>query len=101
MPKIDAPEDDLGERLLRIRDVEKKVGMSGKTIYRRMAAGRFPLPVQDGEYVVRWRQSDIDRYIDGLPLATRKVPNQNGPKVVPLPKPVAPPTVDRRKAGAR
>lgn len=62
---------NLGERLLRIRDVEMKVGMSGKTIYRRMEAGRFPLPVQDGEYIVRWRLSDVDLYVNGLPYTNR------------------------------
>lgn len=57
------------ERLLRLRDVVAKVGMGSSTIYRKMAAGHFPSPVKLGPASVRWRESEVQRWIDGLQAA--------------------------------
>jgi prophage regulatory protein len=59
-----APE--LGERLLRLKDVQQKVGLGSSTIYRKIAAGTFPRPLSLGEGTVRWRLSEIDAWIGDL-----------------------------------
>lgn len=52
-----------GERLLRIHDVARKVAMGRSTIYRWIAAGRFPAGLELAPQVTRWRESDIDAWI--------------------------------------
>lgn len=40
-------------------EVKRQSGYSIPSIYRLMAAGKFPHPVKTGGRAVRWRQSDI------------------------------------------
>ena len=58
------------DRLLRRDEVEKRTALARTTIYRKMRAGTFPLPLKISERAVRWRSRDIDRYIESRPLAT-------------------------------
>lgn len=51
-------------RLIRIREVQHRVGLGRSTIYRWMAQGRFPKPVQLGGHVVAWLEGDIEEWID-------------------------------------
>jgi prophage regulatory protein len=67
------------ERLLRLRDVKEKTGLGSSTIYRRMAAGAFPLPRSLGPNTVRWLQSEIDDWIKGLPPAHATVMADDAP----------------------
>lgn len=50
-------------RLIRLKEVQHRVGLGRSTIYRWMAEGRFPKPVQLGGHVVAWLQEDIDEWI--------------------------------------
>ena len=50
-------------RLIRLAEVKHRVGLSRSTIYRWMAEGKFPKPVQLGGYAVAWAQEDIDAWI--------------------------------------
>ena len=59
----------LGERLLRLQDVEAKTGIKRSTIYRRIAAETFPPPVSLGPGTVRWRLSEVEAWIEGLSAA--------------------------------
>jgi prophage regulatory protein len=70
-----------GERLLPIGEVCHRVGLSRATIYRRMAARAFPMSLVLGPTCVRWRLSDIDAWIDALPV-TAAAPSED-------PEPVA------------
>ena len=58
------------DRLMRRDEVEERTGLARTTIYRKMRAGTFPLPLKISERAVRWRASDIDQYIESRPLAT-------------------------------
>ena len=50
-------------RLIRLKEVQYRVGLGRSTIYRWMAEGKFPKPVQLGGYTVAWAQEDIDAWI--------------------------------------
>jgi len=50
-------------RLIRIKEVQHRVGLGRSTIYRWMAEGKFPKPVQLGGYAVAWAEDDIESWI--------------------------------------
>lgn len=50
-------------RLIRLKEVQYRVGLGRSTIYRWMAEGKFPKPIQLGGYTVAWAQEDIDAWI--------------------------------------
>jgi prophage regulatory protein len=50
-------------RLIRLPEVQHRVGLGRSTIYRWMAEGKFPKPVQLGGYSVAWAEDDIDEWI--------------------------------------
>ena len=54
------------DRLIRLRDVAIRVGMSKATIYRKIALGEFPKPVGVGGQSVRWRESVLAEWIASL-----------------------------------
>ena len=63
----------MGDRLLRRREVEQITGMGRSSIYRFMQAGAFPRPVRVGPTAVRWRASDITRWVESRPIATSEL----------------------------
>ncbi|MFT0892772.1 helix-turn-helix transcriptional regulator [Pseudochelatococcus sp. G4_1912] len=60
---------DESDRLLKISEVKEIAGMGASTIYRKAAAGEFPSAVKLSGGMVRWRKSDLDRWMRDLPLA--------------------------------
>lgn len=50
-------------RLLRLPEVQHRVGLGRSTIYRWMNEGKFPKPVQLGGHSVAWLQDEIDNWI--------------------------------------
>jgi prophage regulatory protein len=54
------------DRLLRLKEVTARTGMGKSTIYRKIGQGLFPAPVSVGGQSVRWRESDIDRWMQAL-----------------------------------
>lgn len=56
-----------GDRLLRLRDVKTKTGLGSSTIYRYIQAGTFPAPVKIGGFTARWRESQVEAWIEALP----------------------------------
>lgn len=53
---------------VRLREVEARTGLCGKTIYRKMARGEFPKSVKLGANAVGWRESDLRGWMDN-PMA--------------------------------
>jgi prophage regulatory protein len=49
----------MNEQYLRRSEVERLVGLSKATIYRRVRAGSFPAPYHIGGSAVRWRLTDL------------------------------------------
>lgn len=50
-------------RLIRIREVQHRVGLGRSTIYRWMAEGKFPKPVKLGAHTVAWNECDIECWL--------------------------------------
>lgn len=52
-------------RLLTIDQVAERLGMKKKSIYNSLHEGRFPIaPKRIGRKTLRWRESDIDDWIN-------------------------------------
>lgn len=77
-----------GESLLRLPQVEQRVGLRRAAIYKYIRAGSFPRPLEIARNVVAWRSSDIERWIDGL---EERVPALRGAATPPAPEPPPPP----------
>lgn len=50
-------------RLIRLREVKRRTGMSTSTIYRWMKSGFFPHSIKIGGHIAVWREQDIDHWL--------------------------------------
>lgn len=50
-------------RLIRLPEVQHRVGLGRSTIYRWMSEGKFPKPVQLGGYSVAWAEDELEAWI--------------------------------------
>ena len=51
------------DRIVRIRTVLARSGLSRSTLYRKMEKGTFPKQVRINDYCRGWRESEINRWI--------------------------------------
>ena len=42
-------------------------GLSRSPLYRRLATGEFPEPVRIGPKSIRWREDDVERWVNSRP----------------------------------
>ena len=54
---------DAPDRILRIKTVLDRTGLSRSTLYRRIQAGRFPTQVRIAERCTGWRESAINGWL--------------------------------------
>lgn len=54
---------------LRLPTVMKLTGLGRSTIYRLVAAERFPQPVKLGFRAIAWRRNEVERWSDERPVA--------------------------------
>lgn len=52
-------------RFLRLSEVRERVGLSRASLYRMMAAGKFPRQYNLTERSVAWLAEDVDSWIEG------------------------------------
>ncbi len=52
-------------RLLTDRELADLFGCSRASIWRWLKAGKLPAPITVGDRSKRWRQSDVERFIEG------------------------------------
>jgi len=57
------------KKLIRLKDVEKAVGLKKSFIYQMVKEGKFPQPFKLGPRAVAWRRDEIDGWIEGLARA--------------------------------
>ena len=58
------------DRLLRLSEVLARCGLSRSSLYRMMRDGSFPEPLKVGVRAVRWRESEIEAWLEALPRAS-------------------------------
>ena len=51
-------------KLIRVRAVLEKTGMSKTTMYRQISLGGFPRPIQLTEKTTAWREHEVDEWIE-------------------------------------
>lgn len=51
------------DKILRMRTVLERSGLSRSTIYRKMQEGTFPRKVKLSEHCCGWRESELNRWI--------------------------------------
>jgi prophage regulatory protein len=61
-PNLNLPVELMGSRLLRLPEVEARVGLKKPTIYSHIKANRFPVQVKIGS-ASAWKESDINAYV--------------------------------------
>ena len=59
------------DRIIRLKTVLARTGLSRSTIYRKIAEGTFPAQIKISINGAGWRESDINRWV-GNPAAWRK-----------------------------
>ena len=52
------------ERIIRLREVKERTGISTSTIYCWMKHGLFPSQISLGNKLVGWKESEIERWIE-------------------------------------
>jgi prophage regulatory protein len=55
------------------RDVAELLCVSPRTVWRWASSGQLPAPVRVGPRCTRWRVSDLQRYLDSLPVRTSEL----------------------------
>jgi prophage regulatory protein len=50
------------DRIVRIKSVLERTGLSRSTLYRRIECGRFPRQVKISDRCAGWRESDLERW---------------------------------------
>ena len=71
MTRAVEPGADAPARILRFQQVRARTGLSRSTVYRRLADGAFPNPVQLGARAVGWVESEVDEWIHQRIVASR------------------------------
>ncbi|WP_173931226.1 AlpA family phage regulatory protein [Chelativorans sp. Marseille-P2723] len=51
------------DRIVRLKTVLARTGLSRSTIYRKIAEGTFPAQIKISTSGAWWRESDIDRWV--------------------------------------
>ncbi|MFG0244860.1 MAG: helix-turn-helix transcriptional regulator [Phycisphaerales bacterium JB052] len=60
----------MSDRLLTVKEVAERLGISIRTVWSLRSSGRIPDAVKIGN-ATRWRRSEIETYIRGLDAAGR------------------------------
>lgn len=51
------------ERILRLKSVLERTGLSRSTVYRKVQARTFPKPLKISERCIGWRESDLESWL--------------------------------------
>lgn len=60
------PAPEGSDRLLRLPEVRKRVGLGKTMIYELIAEGRFPRPYKITPSAARWSEREIERWINKM-----------------------------------
>lgn len=68
---------EIASRILRLKSVLDRTGLSRSTLYRKIERGTFPVQVHISERCIGWRESDVERWLSdpaGYSLTARRDP---------------------------
>jgi prophage regulatory protein len=71
---------DNPEKIIRLKAVKARCGLSRSTLYNRMAAGEFPSPIALGPRSVGWLESEINAWVAARINASRKDNHNSKPQ---------------------
>ena len=71
-------ETETASRILRLRTVLDRTGLSRSTLYRKIERGTFPAQVRISERCIGWREADIDRWLRS-PVHYSSLPRASDP----------------------
>ena len=60
---MDTYNSRLPERLIRLPEVKRRVGLGRSTIYRFMESGTFPKAYKLGPRAIAWSEAEVDNWI--------------------------------------
>jgi len=66
------------DRIVRMKTVLARTGLSKSTIYRKISEGTFPPRIRISIHGAGWKESDIDRWVEN-PVAWRPVNDNEDP----------------------
>lgn len=72
-------------KIIRMPDVEKKVGMSKSVIYNMIRRGEFPRQVRLGEHSVGWIETDVDEWVRVRGETVRDRGNEGLARIIRMP----------------
>ena len=82
MPRNQHDDAPRAPRLLRLRDVLARTGLSKSAVYSRIDAGTFPRPVSLGARAVAWRERDLSEWIESRePAPVRAIVSPKRPRL--------------------
>lgn len=61
------------DRLLRAHEVDARTALHRATLYRRIAQGTFPPPLQIGPRRVAWREADVAAWQESLKVGVKAI----------------------------
>jgi prophage regulatory protein len=64
-------------RIIRIKNLPDKVGLSKSSIMRMVKEGTFPQPIQISEGAIGWLEAEVDDWIAEIPGKTQRLPVPN------------------------
>ena len=82
-----AHEGPSGIRMLRLRDVERRVGLRKSHLYRAIGQQAFPAPVPLSEYVRRWVAHEVDDWLARCLARSLRSPDRRTALVAHTPSP--------------
>jgi len=59
----------MGTKIIRIKDLCKKLGISRTSIYRYMKLNKFPRPIVLSTNTIGWKECEIDEWVESRPRA--------------------------------
>ncbi|GLV21912.1 hypothetical protein TomMM35A_17660 [Sphingobium sp. TomMM35A] len=59
-------ESQLVDRLIRLEEVKRRVGLGKSMIYRLIQEGRFPPPYKVSPFASRWSDQEVAAWIDDV-----------------------------------
>jgi prophage regulatory protein len=54
---------EIASRILRLKSVLNRTGLSRSTLYRKIGRGTFPAQVRISDRCIGWRESDVEQWL--------------------------------------